>query len=301
HWHDFAICFDLGVLLEDFAFSARDTDDAEFQGWSVTILELIEKQRREYEEKYSFYKTVEKKSKTLESMMLQLSPEDLGRQLCVHDFRLFTNIHSIEFLNHVWKTEEDGSPYLTFFIERFDRVYYWVATEILSQRDPKKRATVLKTVILAAKFCQENNNFFSLFAILAGLSIAPISRLKKTWEALPEKVRTTHTELEKIIDPSRNMKNYKDALAAAQPPIVPFLPIYLKDLTFINDGNASKVDGMVNFDKLRMMGARVKDMLTFARIAYAFEADPAAQNYVAKPPVEKRLTTLKEWSSECEK
>ncbi|KAI9362529.1 ras guanine nucleotide exchange factor domain-containing protein [Zopfochytrium polystomum] len=301
HWHDFAMSSDLANALEDFVYLASENEKAEFKPKCEELLHLMDKQKREYEAKYSFYKTVEKKSKSIESMLLQLTPEELSQQLCLHNFKLFNNIHPIEFLHQIWRTDEEGTPYLNFFIERFDKEYYWVATEILSQKDLKKRITVLKTIILAAKGCQENNNFFSLFAIIAGLSITPISRLKKTWEGLPDKVKATHADLEKIIDPSRNMKNYKDALAAASPPIIPFLPIYLKDLTFINDGNPSNVEGMINFDKLRMMGNRVKDITSFAKVGYKFEPNPAIQNYVGKPPIEKKLAVLKEMSNECEK
>jgi len=76
-----------------------------------------------------------------------------------------------------------------------------------------------------------------MFAIIAGLNLTPVLRLKKTWELLPLATKKIFAELEKLIDPSKNMKNFRDIVASATPPIVPFLPIYLKDLTFMNDGN----------------------------------------------------------------
>ena len=69
----------------------------------------------------------------------------------------------------------------------------------------------------------------------------------------------------------------------------------------MNDGNQSTVRNMINFDKLRMMGNRVKDITALALIEYKFDPNPAVQNYLAKPPVEKSLTKLKEMSLECEK
>lgn len=62
-----------------------------------------------------------------------------------------------------------------------------------------------------------------MFAIIAGLNLSPVQRLKKTWEALPNPTKKIFAELEKTIDPSKNMKNFRDMLAAATPPIVPFL------------------------------------------------------------------------------
>jgi hypothetical protein len=102
--------------------------------------------------------TVEKKSKSMESMLLQLTPEELAQQICVHNFTLFNNIHPSEFLDQIWRKDDDSTtPYLTTFIQRFDKEYYWVATEIVSQKDLKKRVTILKTFILAAKVCLYHN------------------------------------------------------------------------------------------------------------------------------------------------
>ena len=77
--------------------------------------------------------------------------------------------------------------------------------------------------------------------------------------------------------------------------------MYLKDLIFMNDGNESKVRGMINFDKLRMMATRVKDIANLVAIEYPHQPIPPIQNYLAKPVVERSHAKLKEMSVECEK
>ena len=62
-----------------------------------------------------------------------------------------------------------------------------------------------------------------------------------------------YEKLQFLMDPSRNMKMHRNMLAAARPPLVPFFPVVMKDLTFIHEGNAGTIDDMVNFDKLRML------------------------------------------------
>ncbi len=47
-----------------------------------------------------------------------------------------------------------------------------------------------------------------------------------------------------------------------QPPIIPFYPVVKKDLTFIHLANDSKVDGLVNFEKLRMIAKEVGKLRT---------------------------------------
>ncbi|KAI8808455.1 ras guanine nucleotide exchange factor domain-containing protein [Cladochytrium replicatum] len=302
HWHDFGLNTELRLDLAEFSTSLETAEKGTFLTESRELKFIINQQVYTYEDMVGYYKSVERKGKTMESMLQEITPEDLAQQLCLHDFRLFKYIHPIEVLNQIWKKEADGgSPSLEFFIERFDKESYWVATEIVNVKDFKKRVNALKTFVLAAKACQEMHNFYSMFALIAGLNLTPVQRLKKTWEALPPPAKKAFQDLEKIADPSRNMKNYRDQLTECKPPIVPFLPIYMKDLTFMNDGNESKVRGMINFDKLRMMANRVKDISALAAKEYKFEPNPAVLNYLAKPPIEKSMSKLKALSAECEK
>jgi hypothetical protein len=193
-------------------------------------LKLI--QRRWFEDLLGTYNTGERKGKRIDSMFEELEVDDIAQQLCIHNSEIFRNIHPIEFLQEIWKKkDDDSSPSFKFFVERFDKESYWVATELIHCRDAKKRVLALKKfiyltkVLLAKKKSIELNNFFSTFSLIAGLNLVPVQRLKKTWEALPEKVKQTWQEVEKIADPSKNMRNYRERLQQVSPPMVPFLRI----------------------------------------------------------------------------
>jgi hypothetical protein len=67
----------------------------------------------------------------------------------------------------------------------------------------------------------------------------------------------------------------------------------LKDLTFINDGNPSKINGLINIDKLRMMAERVLEIVALAEKPYLFNPHTQILNYVKQPPVEKDQNKLK--------
>lgn len=125
-----------------------------------------------------------------------------------------------------------------------------------------QRAQALRRLIEVAKECRDLNNFFSLFALLSGLNLSPVARLKKTWavrcvfppepvsalnlggrlavhaqrafklqsyhgtidclQALPSATRALYDELLAVMDTSKNMLAYRAAVAAAQPPLIPF-------------------------------------------------------------------------------
>jgi Rap guanine nucleotide exchange factor 2 len=74
--------------------------------------------------------------------------------------------------------------------------------------------------------------------------------------------------MQQLMDPSRNMSRYRNLLNGdeVQPPVIPFYPVVKKDLTFIHIANDSKLDGLVNFEKLRMIAKEVK----INRVGHAF-------------------------------
>ena len=69
--------------------------------------------------------------------------------------------------------------------------------------------------------------------------------------------------MQQLMDPSRNMSRYRNLVNGedTQPPIVPFYPVVKKDLTFIHLANDTMVDGLVNFEKLRMIAKEVRSLI----------------------------------------
>lgn len=79
--------------------------------------------------------------------------------------------------------------------------------------------------------------------------------------------------LQELMDPSRNMSKYRQLVVAelhGQHPIVPFYPIVKKDLTFIHLGNETRVEGLINFEKLRMVAKEVRTLTQMCSSTYDF-------------------------------
>jgi len=293
HYHDFVMEKDLKQELEDFISQAliiaQKTNDIETT--CLKLKELIQIQSTRYdgimrEMKIQSQPTVPSKE---DSPLINYKAKQVAEQLCLLNHELFSNIDGIEFLNQIWKSgtrDELECPNLLYFIDRFNKESAWVATEICLTADFNKRVTVLRRLIETTKESLDKNNLFSVFSFLAGLNLTPVQKLKKTWAALPASVRKQHEELERLSDPSRNMKAYRDHLTHCQPPILPFLPIFLKDLIFYNDGNPSRVNNLVNFDKLRMMYNSIYDVRALAAIPYPFEPINEIKSYISNPHTE---------------
>jgi len=94
-------------------------------------------------------------------------------------------------------------------------------------------------------------NLNAFFAIIMGLSNMAVARLTQTWERLPNKLKRTFSQFESLIDPSRNHRRYRIFISRMEPPIIPFMPLFLKDMTFAHEGNKTYLEnGLINFEKM---------------------------------------------------
>uniref|UniRef100_A0A669DVK3 Rap guanine nucleotide exchange factor 2 n=1 Tax=Oreochromis niloticus TaxID=8128 RepID=A0A669DVK3_ORENI len=206
--------------------------------------------------------------------LLQLSTVEVATQLSMRAFELFCAIEPTEYIDDLFKLRsKTGSVSLKRFEEAINHETFWVATEVTREPNQLKRMKIIKHFIKIALHCRECKNFSSMFAIISGLNLAPVSRLRGTWEKLPSKYEKLFGDLQDLFDPSRNMAKYRNVLSNQnlQPPIIPLFPVIKKDLTFLHEGNDSKVDGLVNFEKLRMIAKEIRHVGRMASV----NMDPA--------------------------
>lgn len=105
--------------------------------------------------------------------------------------------------------------------------------------------------------CHSLNNYNALMAVLCALSSSTIARLKKTWEGISPKHLANLDSLRKSVEHSRNYYEYRARLrTVVDEPCLPFLGLYLTDVTFCYEGNAaervSPLDPtlkLINFDR----------------------------------------------------
>ncbi|XP_036959596.1 rap guanine nucleotide exchange factor 3 isoform X1 [Acanthopagrus latus] len=191
----------------------------------------------------------------------QMSSKDIATELTNYDWELFTAMHEVELVYYVFgrhKFPGAITANLERFVRRFNEVQHWVVTELCLCEDLVKRAVLLKKFIKIAAVLKEQKNLNSFFAVMFGLSNSAVHRLYKTWERIPSKTKRVYCAFERLMDPSRNHRAYRLAVAKLSPPYIPFMPLLLKDMTFINEGNPNYVEKLVNFEKLRMIAKTVK-------------------------------------------
>ncbi|KAJ1303305.1 hypothetical protein OPQ81_011502 [Rhizoctonia solani] len=162
----------------------------------------------------------------------------------------------------------------------------WVTEIILDEQDTKKRTALLKLFIKIADHCEDLNNFSTLRSILAALDSSTISRLSKTWMGLSAKNKTRLENLRKLTDHTRNHYEYRARLRSIRGQAVPFLGLYLTDVTFCREGNPDKrvspydpTRTLLNFDKYRRLATIAEDVQRF-QTPYNLIEIPEVQKYL---------------------
>ncbi|KAM3927978.1 rap guanine nucleotide exchange factor 5 [Leptodactylus fuscus] len=194
--------------------------------------------------------------------ILGMNTWDIALELTSFDWSLFNSIHEQELIYFTFSRQGKGENTLnlSLLLQRCNEVQLWVATEILLCSQLGKRVQLVKKFIKIAAHCKAQRNLNSFFAIIMGLNTASVSRLSQTWEKIPGKFKKLFSELESLTDPSLNHKAYRDAFKKMKPPKIPFMPLLLKDVTFIHEGNKTFLDNLVNFEKLHMIADTVRSL-----------------------------------------
>ncbi|RCI00826.1 hypothetical protein CU097_012616 [Rhizopus azygosporus] len=220
--------------------------------------------------------------------LLELDPHELARQMTIMDFRLYNRIKPVECLDKNWgkpDTEEGThiAANVKASIEHSNQVTAWVTDSILSKEEVKKRAAVLKHWIAVADRCRILNNFNTCMAILSAFDNGSIGRLKRTWELINGRSMQILQNIRRLMGANRNFSNYREIIHRVIPPCIPFLGIYLQDLTFIEDGNSNflkKSNNFINFAKRMKTAEVIQDLQQYQSIHYMLNAVPDIQEFI---------------------
>lgn len=218
--------------------------------------------------------------------LLDIHPEEVARQMTLLESELFSAIEPRECLNQAWNKSgrEDNAPHILAMIRRFNEVSRWVATEIVKAESVQIRAVLLNRFIVIAEKCRGLNNYNAVMEILAGLQQSSVHRLKQTWGLLPSKTMELFTYLNSLMSREGNFKNFRESLHLENPPCIPYLGIYLTDLTFIETGNPDKIQGgLINFGKRRKIAAVIMEIQQYQQQPYNLNQVAYIQKYLKEP------------------
>jgi len=113
-------------------------------------------------------------------------------------------------------------------------------------------------LITVGQYCQQYSNFIGAMAIVSGFTMWPVQRILKD-VTLSRQYIAMFSFLRNICAPSDNFKIYRQELKKRyeklpRAPTMPYIGVFLRDLTLIEDGNADFISDSINYEKLSQVG-----------------------------------------------
>ncbi|KAJ1721204.1 hypothetical protein LPJ61_006069 [Coemansia biformis] len=172
------------------------------------------------------------------SHIYQISPTDVACQLTIIESSCYCQIHPFELINKEFSRGDDSRAANVRQMTRWcTQITRWAAASILMEPTHVRRCRMLKYFIELGIQLLALKNYDAVMAIKAAIYSASVMRLKRMWSMLPDKHTLMCRRIHEAMDPDHNYANYRSLLRRSEPPFLPFLGLYLTDLTFIDDGN----------------------------------------------------------------
>eukprot|EP01117_Protostelium_nocturnum_P007328 TRINITY_DN2622_c0_g1_i1.p1 TRINITY_DN2622_c0_g1~~TRINITY_DN2622_c0_g1_i1.p1 ORF type:complete len:1183 (-),score=324.64 TRINITY_DN2622_c0_g1_i1:2249-5797(-) len=203
---------------------------------------------------------------------------EIARSLTMLEFALFKRIKASELLNQAWNSVKlrHKAVNVSALIARANKISFWVASLIVWQNKISDRVKVIEKFIKIAEHLNKMCNFNSLIAIIAGLNVSAVSRLKFTWDAVEKSATETLKRLQSIFDPANSNKSYRKERneATSKEAVMPYIGVTLSDLTFAEDGNKDFLKDdptLINFAKRVLVSRLIMDLQLNQQKTYQFE------------------------------
>jgi len=171
-------------------------------------------------------------------------------------------------------------------IKQLNKVSYWIPTLVLWKSSLLERAKMLTKIINIAVELRRLNNFSGVMAFLAGVNLACLFRLTFSFMAIGDESAQKLKELQELMDPSKSWKNYRTALKQAEnKPTVPYLGLYLSDLTQIYEGNDTAEGDIIFFEKQNLVGNTIHELEQYQRSAFVLDVKEPLLTFTKGLPV----------------
>ncbi|UJR13401.1 hypothetical protein I4U23_000416 [Adineta vaga] len=180
------------------------------------------------------------------------------------------------------------------YIQWFNRLTFFITTEIVKHTQRRSRVRLINYFIDAAYECFRLHNFNSMIGILGGLNMQPVRRLRKTWEKIQ---LDKFQQLEQYMNVSKNFATYRLILKVAMEEadkhgwitdkiVIPFTSIILQDVYFIKTHSKDYTpDSGINLKKYYSMAKFIsEEFVQCKQSKCSFERNDEIINYIITSP-----------------
>jgi len=217
------------------------------------------------------------------SSIMDISPQVLAEQLTLIESEDYVRVRPDELLRQAWnkKDKEQKAPNLVRTFRHFNSVSALFVTAILAEGEVEARAGVIRHVLVVGMHFLRLNNYNGVVEVVSALQSSAVERLWLSWNFLGKHLYAAKQLLCQVT--ANNMQVFRCLWKETATPSIPYVGVFLTDLTFLEDGNPTWADGqctLVNMFKFRMIEHTISVLLGGqATGKYDIEPDPAVQAF----------------------
>jgi hypothetical protein len=119
-----------------------------------------------------------------------------------------------------------------------------------------------------------------VYEILSGITNSSVSRMKKTWANLSKETKDIFEGLKSYLDNNKNFNYLRTIQRFNNVPCLPYIGIFLTDLTFIEEGNKSMNESRINFDKKRKIFKIIQNLVQYQSVDFGFVPVGEYKDYI---------------------
>eukprot|EP01129_Flabellula_baltica_P008302 TRINITY_DN3285_c0_g1_i3.p1 TRINITY_DN3285_c0_g1~~TRINITY_DN3285_c0_g1_i3.p1 ORF type:complete len:1173 (+),score=254.74 TRINITY_DN3285_c0_g1_i3:366-3884(+) len=227
---------------------------------------------------------------------------EITDQLCICAQVLLCDILPDECMHQSWYNNKIKAEHLIRYTKFVQNLTNWVKCTVLSVDDMDDRAFIIIQFIKISIRSREYHNFCISKCISSGLSDPCIANLAKTWKIANEmepKLCKIFSDIQDLFQREDNFGRYRAQLKKTDPPAIPFLDAFLKDLVIADETNPDFINyegnQYFNFDKMASLSEIIRDnLIRYQDDLYLFEKADSIYNFIMNS-----LESLLLSSNEC--
>eukprot|EP01122_Echinamoeba_exundans_P003988 TRINITY_DN14027_c0_g1_i1.p1 TRINITY_DN14027_c0_g1~~TRINITY_DN14027_c0_g1_i1.p1 ORF type:complete len:882 (+),score=178.56 TRINITY_DN14027_c0_g1_i1:264-2648(+) len=190
---------------------------------------------------------------------MNMNHQELATQLTVIEYTMLRSVNMNEFKNQAWNKadKETKAPNIHALISHFNKMSFWVATEIVTSDQIKEQVKRITKFIKLAGYLRDAGNLNAVMEVISGLNSLPVQRLRSAWRAVPSKHISALKKMEDLMAPSQNFLKYRQELKVGTSTmgfVVPYIGVHLGDLVHIAEGYLDPEDGKYDLAKILKLG-----------------------------------------------
>jgi len=152
----------------------------------------------------------------------------------------------------------------------------WVQTEILTETRSKKRIQIVEKFIDICEHLRQMNNFNGVFEIGSALDSSAIARIKNTLGNISVARNQTWDRSRELVNIPKLRAEINKAKSG-----VPYLGMFLTELTQVDEGNPNKTkEGLINMKKRVLIARAIQQIQQFQKTSYNYVVVPVIQEFL---------------------